>query len=84
MMQVKDPLDSMLLSFPELKAPKGFAQRLQARLSEETQPRPEQFNLFQISGALCIAGAAVMFIMMNTPVLGLIPQIIQALGGSIQ
>ena len=82
--RARDPLDSMLQGFPDLRAPEGFQERLQARLGEGERPCVERYNPFQVSGIVCIASAAVMFIVMRTPLIDLIPHIIQALGGFLQ
>lgn len=77
-------LDAMLQSFPELAAPSGFSKKLYARLNEEAKPEPVQYNPFKIPGILCIASAVVMVIVINTPVINFVPEILQKLGGLIQ
>ena len=81
-MREADPFERLFEAMPEIKAPRGFEQRLYARLYEE--PLAERKNVFRISGVLCIASALTMFIVLHSPLTSLIPQVFEALKGVLQ
>ncbi len=78
-MRQNDPFERLFESLPSIEAPRGFRQRLYARLSEE--PLAEKSNALRISGMLCIASALTMFLVLHSPLMSLIPQAIDALKG---